>query len=80
MNEAAKAKLGIDNAYHVFVSNFDGERTASVRTVVSAESVAALTKIAAALEMNRPSKRTSRMYTAFANSAPASAKPSASTA
>ena len=53
MNEVAKSKLGIDNAYHVYVSNFDGERTASVRTVVSAESVAALTKLAAALE-NEP--------------------------
>jgi len=50
MNEAAKAKLGIDNFYHVFVISFDGERTASVLTVVSAESVTSLMKISAELE------------------------------
>jgi hypothetical protein len=61
MNEVAKAKLGIDNVYHVFVSTFDGERTASVRTVVSAESVAALTKIAAALE-NDPAIEENRAH------------------
>ena len=49
-NEVVKAKLGIDTYQHVYVSSSDGERTGSVRTVTAAESVAALTKNAAALE------------------------------
>lgn len=44
-NEVIKAKLGIDTYYHVYVSSFDGGRTASVRNVTSAESVLALAKV-----------------------------------
>ena len=43
-NAIIKAKLGIDTYYHVYVSNFDGAKSGSVRSVVSAESVAALVK------------------------------------
>jgi hypothetical protein len=49
-NEIAKAKLGIDSYLRIFVSNFDGKQTNSVRVVIAADSVAALTKNAAALE------------------------------
>ncbi len=48
-NEVVKAKLGIDTYIHVYVSNNDGERSGSVRSVVSAESVSAMTKNNAAL-------------------------------
>ena len=48
-NEIIKAKLGIDTYQHVYVSNLDGERTGTVRTVTAAESVAAMTKNGAAL-------------------------------
>lgn len=48
-NEVVKAKLGIDTYLHIYVSNNDGERSGSVRSVVSAESVAAMTKNNAAL-------------------------------
>lgn len=50
INEVAKAKLGVDTYIHVYVTTYDGERTNSVRTVVVADSVATLTKNAAALQ------------------------------
>lgn len=46
-NAIIKAKLGIDTYYHVYVSAFDGTKTASVRSVTSAESVSAMAKVAA---------------------------------
>ena len=49
-NEVIKAKLGIDNFYHVFVTSYDGRHSGAVRSVTSAESVAAMTKIGAALQ------------------------------
>ncbi len=49
-NEVAKAKLNVDGYLRVYVSNFDGEKSNSVRAVIAAESVAAMTKHAAALE------------------------------
>ncbi len=49
-NEIVKAKLGIDQYIRVFQSNFDGEKTNTIRTVTAAESVAAMTKNAAAIE------------------------------
>ena len=48
-NEVVKAKLGIDTYYHVYVSTFDGEKSGSVRSVIAAESVAAMAKNAAAV-------------------------------
>ena len=48
-NAIIKAKLGIDTYYHVYVTNFDGAKSGSVRSVVSAESVAALVKNNAAI-------------------------------
>ena len=50
VNEIAKAMLGVDTYQHVYVSANDGERTGMVRTVTSAESVAALTKNGDALQ------------------------------
>jgi hypothetical protein len=49
-NAVAKAKLGIDTYIHVYVSTFDGEKVNSVRAVTVADSVAAMTKAAAALQ------------------------------
>ncbi len=49
-NEAAKAKLGIDSYIKIYVTGYDGEKTGSVRAVIAADSVATLTKNAAALE------------------------------
>jgi hypothetical protein len=48
-NDIIKAKLGVDTFYHVYVSQFDGKKAGSVRSVVSAESVSALAKITAAV-------------------------------
>src|SRR5258708_4724270 len=48
-NEIIKAKLGIDTYYHVYVSTFDGEKSGSVRSVIAAESVAAMAKNTAAV-------------------------------
>lgn len=50
INDLVKTKLGVDGYYHVYVSEFDGEKTGQVRTVAVAESVAALAKITAAIE------------------------------
>lgn len=51
-NEATKVKLGIENYIRVYVTNYDGTRTSSVRAVTMADSVSALTKNAAAMENN----------------------------
>ncbi len=48
-NDIIKAKLGIDTFYHVYVSTFDGGKSGSVRSVIAAESVAAMAKNNAAL-------------------------------
>ncbi len=48
-NDIIKAKLGIDTYYHVYVSTFDGEKANSVRNVIAADSVAAMTKNTEAL-------------------------------
>ncbi len=49
-NAVVKTKLGIDNFYHVYVSQYDGVKTGAVRTVAVADSVATLAKVSAALE------------------------------
>ena len=49
-NDVIKAKLGIDNFYHVFVTSYDGRRSGTVRSVTAAESAAAFAKISAALQ------------------------------
>lgn len=49
-NSVAKAKLGVDTYIRVYSSNYDGEKTASVRAVIAADSVATLTRQSAALE------------------------------
>ena len=47
-----KAKLGIDTYQHVYVSNFDGAKTASVRLVTVADSASTLVKNNAVLTGN----------------------------
>ena len=49
-NAVAKSKLGIETYIHVYVSTYDGEKTNTVRAVIAADSVAAMTKAGAALE------------------------------
>ena len=49
-NEIVKAKFGLDNFVHVYVSFYDGEHSGTVRSVAVADSVATLTKVGAAVE------------------------------
>lgn len=58
-NAMAKSKLGLDTLIHVYVSTYDGEKTNSVRAVIAADSVAALTKSYAAL-LNDPDMAATR--------------------
>lgn len=57
-NAFAKAKLGIDPLVRIYVSTYDGEKTNSVRAVIAAESVAALTKNYAAMVADPDMKAT----------------------
>jgi hypothetical protein len=50
LNDAIKAKLGDAATIHVYRSNFDGARTSSVRVVIAAESIAALSKNLATMD------------------------------
>lgn len=49
-NAAAKAKLGVDNFVRVYETQMDGRKTGRVRSVVSATSVAEMTKNTLAIE------------------------------
>src|SRR4051812_50170875 len=51
-NEIVKAKLGIDTYQHVYVSNYDGVKTSSVRLVTVSDSVSTIAKNNAALAGN----------------------------
>jgi hypothetical protein len=50
INEAAKAKLGADAYVRVYLSNFDGGRTSTVRYVTVADSVVTMGKNLATME------------------------------
>ena len=50
INDLIKTKLGVDGFYRVYQSQYDGERTNSVRTVAIAESAAQLIKVSTAIE------------------------------
>lgn len=64
-NEFVKAKVGVDTFYHVYVSNFDGMKTGSVRLVSSAESVAAMTKISSAVNADPAFREITDRYRAI---------------
>ncbi|HND61679.1 MAG TPA: hypothetical protein PLB90_09395 [Opitutaceae bacterium] len=51
-NEVAKAKLGVDSYIRVYSTNYDGQKTNSVRAVIAADSVAQLAQYSAQLKDN----------------------------